>query len=63
MMKIYQGTAKEAEIISYLLFGGIYAKADKPYSFRGTQIQSHVLAEQAKVNAYAAFSAGDFSTS
>ena len=61
-MRIYQVTAEEAEVISYFLFGGIYAKANKPHSFRGTQIQSHALAEQAKVNAYAAFSAGDFST-
>ncbi|XP_065637589.1 uncharacterized protein LOC111992481 isoform X2 [Quercus suber] len=61
-MRIYQVTAEEAEVISYFLFGGIHAKANKPHSFRGTQIQSHALAEQAKVNAYAAFSAGDFST-
>ena len=61
-MRIYQVTAEEAEVISYFLFGGIHAKANKPHSFRGTQIQSHALAEQAKANAYAAFSAGEFST-
>ena len=61
-MRIYQVTAEEAEVISYFLFGGIYAKANKPHSFRGIQIQSHALAEQAKAKAYAAFSAGDFST-
>ena len=61
-MRIYQVTAEEAEVISYFLFGGIYAKANKPHSFRGTQIQSHALAEQAKANAYTAFSAGEFST-
>lgn len=61
-MRIYQFTAEEAEVIFYFLFGDIHAKANKPHSFRGTQIQSHALAEQAKANAYAAFSAGDFST-
>lgn len=61
-MRIYEVTAEEAEVISYILFGGIHAKANKPHSFRGTQIQSHALAEQAKAKAYAAFSAGDFST-
>ncbi|XP_050272955.1 hsp70-Hsp90 organizing protein 2-like [Quercus robur] len=61
-MMIYQVTAEEAEVISYFLFGGIYAKVNKPHSFRGTQIQSQALAEQAKANAYAAFSTGDFST-
>ncbi|KAL0013059.1 hypothetical protein SO802_000128 [Lithocarpus litseifolius] len=61
-MRIFQVTAEEAKVISYLLFGGIYAKANKPHSFRGTLIQSHALAEQAKAKAYAAFSAGDFST-
>ena len=61
-MRIHQSATEEAKVISCLLFGGIYAKANKPHSFRGIQIQSHALAKQAKAKAYAAFSAGDFST-
>ena len=59
-MMTYQGAADE--LTSY----GIHAKANEPHSFLGTQMQTHAgdfsSAEQAKAQAYAAFSAGDFSS-
>lgn len=55
-MMTYQGVADE--VTSY----GIYAKANEPQSFLGAPMQTHDLAEQAKAQAYAAFSAGDFSS-